>query len=110
MRQGNNRHDEEIKQLQARISYLEAKLACNESETPLDLDGLLNGARNLLTREAIKRETNRLLLVCAREGVGAILKEAAYCRALLHSLANACHLANLKEAGQYLDYLEIPYD
>jgi hypothetical protein len=77
MRQGNTPPNEEIKQLRARIRYLEAKLAGNESETPLDLDGLPYGARNLLTSEAILRETTRLLLVCAREGVGAVLKEAA---------------------------------
>jgi hypothetical protein len=73
------------------------------------IDDLLKGPQRSLTSEEIERETEQLLTVCARKGVTAVACEVADCRELLRCLANACHLANLTSAGQYLDYLDSPY-
>jgi hypothetical protein len=63
-----------------------------------------------LSPEEVERETQRLLAVCAAEGVGAAAADAVVCRELLRSLADACFARNMVEAGQYLNYLEMPYD
>jgi hypothetical protein len=70
---------------------------------------LLNGPQRVLSREEIEREVWRLLALCARQGVGAVYREACSCHELLRSLAAACHAAGLASAGQYLDYLASPW-
>jgi hypothetical protein len=63
-----------------------------------------------LSPDEIERETQRLLGVYAREGVAAIDWNAFTSRELLRSVADACHRAGLREAAQYLSYLDLPYD
>jgi hypothetical protein len=58
----------------------------------------------------IQSEVERLLAVCAKKGVNAVVPEVSTCRDLLEALAEACHKQGMKSAGQYLDYLTNPYD
>jgi cytosine/adenosine deaminase-related metal-dependent hydrolase len=77
---------------------------------PVHLDDLLDGPQRRLSAEEIEHETQRLLAVCAEQGVEAVVAEVATCRELLRSLAEACHRVGLTSAAQYLHYLENPYD
>lgn len=110
MRKSPSGYNGQIELLQARIRHLEARLAHYEPEPSLCLNDLLSRSQRMLTPEEVEYETQRLLPVCARDGVAAVVKEVVSCRDLLLSLANACHRTNLTEAGQYLNYLACPYD
>src|SRR5437764_15443220 len=74
----------------------------------VSISELMNGPQRELTANQIATETIRLVKVCAERGVGAVLRDVCTCRALLRSLAEACHTAGLTAAGQYLDYLALP--
>lgn len=63
---------------------------------------LLGGPQRTLSSAEVERETQRLLAVCAAEGVEAVLKEVATCRVLLLSLENACRQSGRREDGEYL--------
>jgi hypothetical protein len=74
------------------------------------LDEWLDGSQRQLSPEEIQRAVQRLLVVCAEQGVRAVLPEVCTCRELLLALADACHRSGMATAGQYLDYLSNPYD
>jgi hypothetical protein len=96
--------------LEEQVRHLERRLARYEPPAPPVQADWLNGPGRSLSPAEIDRETERLLAVCAEKGVEAVLPEVARCRELLVSLAEACHRSGLTRAGQYLDYLETPYD
>jgi hypothetical protein len=58
----------------------------------------------------LEREAARLLEICVERGLEAVLPEVADSPALLRALADACFRRGLIEEGQYLTYLESPYD
>jgi hypothetical protein len=76
----------------------------------MNIDLMFAHPQRLLSPAEIERETARLLTVCARDGVEAVLPEVGACRELLEALADACRKAALIAAAQYLDYLANPYD
>jgi hypothetical protein len=96
--------------VEAWIRSLEEKWARNEPKEAERISDLLNGPQRLLSAEEIASEVRRLLVLCAREGVEAVYREACTCRELLLALAIACHNAGLIPAGQYLDYLVNPWE
>jgi hypothetical protein len=96
--------------LRDRVRYLEARLARYEPPGGHLLDEWLDGAQQELSPAEIQTAVQRLLLVCAEQGVSAVLREACACRALLLALASACHRSGMTSAGQYLYYLANPYD
>jgi hypothetical protein len=63
-----------------------------------------------LSPEQLETETLRLLAICARDGVRAVVAEACARLDLLDALADACHRAGLVSEAQYLDYLRFPHD
>jgi hypothetical protein len=63
-----------------------------------------------LSAAELERETARLLAVCVERGVEAVVSEVVACPALLRALADACFRNGLTEQGQYLAYLESPFD
>jgi hypothetical protein len=95
--------------LQARIRLLEERLARFEPPTDSRLSEWLDGPQRELSAEEIDMAVERLLPVCARQGVRAVLEEVCTCRGLLLALADACHKCGMRPAGQYLDYLATPY-
>jgi hypothetical protein len=95
--------------LEEQLRYLKGRQARHEPAVAYRLDELLNAPQRCLSPDEIERETRRLLAVCAAKGVEAVVPEVATCRSLLLSLAAACHTAGLTSAGQYLDYLSLPY-
>jgi hypothetical protein len=76
----------------------------------VSIDELLAGPQRSLPATEVERETRRLLAVVAAQGVEAVLLEVCTCRALLLSLAEACHHSGLRSAGQYLTYLASPWE
>jgi hypothetical protein len=98
--------DRRIALLRARVRQLEALLSQHEPEPAVPFDE----PQRRLSPEEVEQETRRLLAVCAAQGVAAVAAEAVTCPELLRSLAEACYLSGLREAGQYLHYLEHPYD
>jgi cytosine/adenosine deaminase-related metal-dependent hydrolase len=94
--------------LKARLQYLERRLASQEPGS-FWIDDLLNGPQRQLSPSQVEKESRRLLAICARNGVMAVIQDAATCRELLPSLADACHRSGLKSDGQYLAYLLAPY-
>jgi hypothetical protein len=76
----------------------------------VSIDELLAGPQRSLPATKLEREMGRLLAVVAAQGVEAVLFEVCTCRALLLSLAKACHQSGLRSAGQYLTYLSNPWD
>jgi GGDEF domain-containing protein len=66
--------------------------------------------RDSISSQAVERRIRRLLAICARDGVAAIVEEVVDCPLLLGALARACHEAELTNAANYLSYLELPYD
>lgn len=54
----------------------------------------------------IEQTTRRLLAVCRRQGVTAVISEAITSRELLASLAKACHGEGMTSAAQYLFHLD----
>jgi hypothetical protein len=109
MHQGKPDDIEQIAILQARIRFLEEQLARCESPTDSRLSEWLDGPQRELSSEEIDMAVERLLPVCAEQGVKAVLREVCTCRGLLLALADACHKRGLRSAGQYLDYLATPY-
>jgi len=95
--------------LETQVRSLKARLALYEPDE-WGISDLLNGPQRVLSPEEVKRETARLLGVCAERGVKAVLAEVATSRELLLSLADACHKAGLISAAQYLLYLDGPMD
>jgi hypothetical protein len=63
-----------------------------------------------LSPAEVERETARLLRVCTRSGVEAVIPDVTAHPELLGPLAVACVRAGLVLAAQYLRYLELPYD
>jgi hypothetical protein len=102
--------DGRVALLENRVRYLEDMLLRHDPHGMFDLDRLLNGPQRKLTSQEIDIETERLLTICAEQGVSKIVAEVATCRDLLLSLARACHQSNLTAAFQYLNYLASPYD
>jgi hypothetical protein len=96
--------------LENQVRCLEARLARHEPDKRFDLDRMLYGPQRKLTPQKIDTETERLLKMCADQGVSAVVPQVATCRDLLLSLAQACHRADLKSAFQYLNYLASPYE
>jgi len=58
----------------------------------------------------LEREAARLLAVCVERGLEAVPPEVADSTPLLRALADACFRRGLNEEGQYLTYLESPFD
>ena len=101
--------DQWLRRLEERVRYLEGRLAANVPLAALSIGELLRGPQRFLPFGEIEQETHRLLAVISDNGVMAVVPEVCICRALLLSLASACHQARLTSAGQYLDYLATPY-
>jgi hypothetical protein len=85
-------------------------MARYEPQKGQPLDNWRDGPQRQLTPEEIQAAVQRLMVVCAKQGVHAVLSEACTCGALLEALADACHRSGMTAAGQYLDYLSNPYD
>src|SRR5262245_24696166 len=102
--------EEQVAWLEAQVNSLEARLARYEPEAVVRLDWLLDGPQHCLTPEEKEQEVRRLLEVCAEKGVGAVLADGGLRKDLLGPLAEACFRHGLNSAGQYLAYLECPYD
>jgi hypothetical protein len=64
----------------------------------------------LLSPAELEREAARLLEVCVERGLDAALPEVADDPPLRRALADACFRRGLKEEGQYLTYLDSPFD
>jgi hypothetical protein len=101
--------DQRLRWLEERVRYLEGRLAAHEPMAALKIAELLRGPQRCLPSGEIEQQTRRLLAVVIEQGVMAVVPEVCTCRALLLSLAAACHQARLTSAGQYLDYLATPY-
>jgi hypothetical protein len=95
--------------LEGQVRRLRHRLARYEPRRPPPAPKVGEPPRRL-SAEEVQRETQGLLAVCVAEGVEAAAAEAVGCRELLRSLADACFRCGLVEAGQYLNYLEAPYD
>src|SRR5262245_8670112 len=92
--------NQEIRWLRARVRYLEERLARYEPRQRLRSDEWLDGPQRVLSAEEIRQAVERLLPVCAKNGVEAVLEEqVCTCRELLLALADACHRAGLTAAG-----------
>jgi hypothetical protein len=75
----------------------------------------LQGAESVMRSESLppaelEREAARLLEVCVERGLEAVLPEVADRPALRRALADACFRRGLTEEGQYLTYLDSPFD
>jgi diguanylate cyclase (GGDEF)-like protein len=91
-----------FKEADSRLEEQKNSLALRESN-----DSRL---RDNTSSQVAEREIHRLLAICARDGVAAILQEVIDCPLLLSALARACDDADLASAANYLSYLEFPYD
>jgi hypothetical protein len=102
--------EERLARLEARVRELEGRLARYEPGAFVSLDAILDGPQCRLTPNEKDREVRRLLEVCADRGVRAVLADPGLRKDLLGPLADACFRRGLNSAGQYLAYLECPYD